>query len=213
MLEKIGQPYYEKISKKNEDVIIYLREILERKKMVEILEIGVGIGATSKAIYETLSREDYLFLADYEEKVITLKAELERLPHDGPEVITWGNSHKLLDSYAWAFAEEICKGRKFDLIFLDGAHNFVFDGLICAMASKALNENGYFLVDDVDFTMHELIEHNSGKKKQIEMLYTLQQQNIPQLALALQCFVEREEEFQEIPFSDGKAYQKKGQNK
>lgn len=213
MLEKIGQPYYEKLSTENKDVIAYLKEIQERKQGLAVAEIGVGIGATSKAMYELLSPEDDLFLADYEEKVQVLQRELEQLPYDGPQITALGNSPKLLDSYAWTFAEALCKGRQFDLIFLDGAHNFVFDGLICAMASRMLKKDGYLLVDDVDFTMRELIEHNPRKREQIEKMYTTKQQNSAQLTLALRCFIEDAEEFQEMPFSGGRAFQKKGLNR
>jgi len=213
VLEKIGQPYYEKLSTENNDVIAYLKEIQDRKQGLIVAEIGVGIGATSKAVYELLSPEDYLFLADYEEKVQVLQRELEQLPHDGPQIIALGNSSKLLDSYAWTFAEELCRGWQFDMIFLDGAHNFVFDGLICAMAVRGLKKDGYLLVDDVNFTMCELIEHNSQKREQIETMYTTKQQNSAQLALALRCFIEGLEEFQEMPFSGGRAFRKKGLNR
>lgn len=198
MLEKIGMKYYHKISIPNEQVLSIIQELKKVKTKLCILEIGIGIGATSLEICKLLSKKDEFIFMDYQDKIDELLSDLNNMLREKPILVGIGNSHKKYDSYAWSILKLINQNKKVDLVFLDGAHNFITDGLVLALIEDILSVEGYLIVDEVNFRIQEIITHNPSKKREIMSLYTMEQIESQQLLIALQQFVLSQSKFEEI---------------
>lgn len=202
MLEKINTNYYEKLSQPNLIVLGLTKNLKKNRNHISVVEIGVGIGATSLSICQILDQNDTYIGLDYDNKVELLVDELSREIDQGPHIIGVGNSRKTYDSYVWSILKLIESGNKVDLVFLDGAHNLIFDGLVCALVDELLIENGYLVIDDVDFTMEDLIEHNQSKQKEVEEIYTNEQIKYKQLELAINKILLKNPDFEEVSCQD-----------
>lgn len=212
MIEKINTMYYEKLSSPNTVVTDLVRQMTQAQRELSVCEIGVGIGATSLALFHSLRSKDHLFLLDYHDVVEELKADLQRLSTAGPQLHCLGNSRTTLDSYAWTVQKLVQASMRFDLIFLDGAHNFLYDGIVCSLMDLLLNDGGYLVVDDVSLTMQDIINHNPAMAQHLQAQYSPEQLQTPQLEAVLACYLIRNKAFQQIPCADQdiKIFQKKG---
>ena len=43
------------------------------------------------------------------------------------------------------------------------AHNFLFDSVVCSLADLLINQQGYFIIDDINITINDTIIHNLSK--------------------------------------------------
>lgn len=171
MLEKIGKEYYEKLSVPNQLFLEYIRKLkTDTAAAITIAEIGVGIGATAQAVLQTLDINDQYYLFDYSDKVEELSAELSRSIPYTPKIIRMGNSRAALDNYVWSLYNLAVDKRQdtmalFDLVLLDGAHDYTIDLAACALLVNLLKPNGLLILDDIYFNVKALAEHNPLKGK------------------------------------------------
>jgi len=200
MIEKIGTEYYEKLSEPNKTLLslVSKKKLESDKHGISVLEIGVGIGATSIEIIDILDERDIIYFMDYEDKLRELRDDIDSTKTNTPEICYYGNSRKILDSYVWSLSKMVESGQKVDVLFLDGAHNFVFDGLVLAMAKYLLNSGGYLVVDDPELMMRDIIKHNPSLEASVLEQYTDEQINSKQIERALNCFIYSDVEFGEI---------------
>lgn len=94
MLNKVNARYYEKLSQPNIIVLDLLRKLKQEHEPISVVEIGVGIGATSLQICQLLEVTDKFYCLDYEDKVQKLVNELKKKTEKGPHIIGIGNSRK-----------------------------------------------------------------------------------------------------------------------
>lgn len=129
---------------------------------IVIAEIGVGIGATTVEVCKLLQEQDVYYLFDYHTTIQMLLHDLDILKNNGTincKIMGKGNSERIYDSYCWPLSvillQNINENRIepfFDVVYLDGAHTFLHDGLACCLIKLLLKPNGYIIFDDMKWS-------------------------------------------------------------
>lgn len=208
MLEKIGKEYYEKLSVPNQLFLEYIRKLkTDTAVAITIAEIGVGIGATAQAVLQTLDINDQYYLFDYSDKVEELSAELSRSIPNTPKIIRMGNSRAALDNYVWSLYNlAVDKSQDtmalFDLVLLDGAHDYTIDLAACALLVNLLKPNGLLILDDIYFNVKALAEHNPLKGKKLKSFYSGLQENAFQIEMICESFLDCHPALQKVAIKD-----------
>ena len=113
---------------------------IQQYRLGSCLELGTGFGATSCAIAAALQEQGFGTLTTvdiYEHQPVNLRALLEHMPVDPDriEIITDPLG------YNWVMADLLQESRskpRFDLIFLDGAHEWKIDAFQVRMVFDLL---------------------------------------------------------------------------
>ena len=63
----------------------------------------------------------------------------------------------------------------FDLVYLDGAHSFLFSGLACALLKTLIREGGYLIFDDLNWSYGNSHDRNPKVYPEILEQYTQEQ--------------------------------------
>ena len=171
---------------------------------VTVAEIGVDIGATTLAVSKILEKEDTYYLFDFEEVVSDLVSDLRELPEVKCDYVQVGNTHKTYDSYVWNLSNLVFQMRNertdgiFDIVYLDGAHNLLFDGLACCMLKELIRPGGYLIFDDVDWSYEISSTCNPKVNSAVKYGFTEEQICDCQVKRVIRLFMEREELFEKI---------------
>lgn len=207
MIEKIGLNYYEKLSIPNKLFIEYIAKLKKEKCSVSIAEIGIGIGATAVEAINRLTREDTYFIFDYQSKVEELSAEL-KFAEDMPKIKCMGNSRHLADSYVWSLCHllerQYAKNEKglFDLVLLDGSHDFTIDLAACALIIELLKPGAYLLIDDIDLSVEKIVQHNPHKAEQFFKRYSKEQLSYCQMQMICKTYLDRQTVLHKVKSGD-----------
>jgi predicted O-methyltransferase YrrM len=161
-------------------------------------EIGVYDGETALAIAETLAGRGEIHLFDFEDKVDAALARLRRAGHRN--VIGHPNSRKLLDSYNWSLMRLLRESdaRRFDYVFLDGAHTWAADALAFLLVDRLLRPGGHIEFDDYHWTIERSPSMNPRAFPATDRLYTREQIQEPQVALVVDLLVRPDERYEEV---------------
>lgn len=203
MTEKIGKKHYEKLSQFNNTVIELLHALKKQQSNLSICEIGVGIGATTLAICDNLSVGDELYLFDYEDALYELMNDLNtRISHD-IKIIPYGNSRKEFDSYAWSLASLAENEYSlFDIVFLDGAHDFTIDYVAISLLKKLIKDKGIIIIDDLELSFKDICLHNSLQAEKYNKKYSLEQMEAPHMKKLVNLLLEHDISFKKISVSN-----------
>jgi len=137
--------------------------VLQRKPK-SCLELGHAHGASSAYIAAALDEfgghldtVDLLSAAQRKPNLEMLLSELN-LEH----TVT---IHREINSYTWFLKKKIASQSQnghcqpcYDFCFIDGAKNWTIDGLAFFLVDKLLNENGWILFDDFNFTYEKYLK-------------------------------------------------------
>lgn len=195
MLEKIGSRFYEKLSCPNVTFLEYIEKLKQERRVITIAEIGVGIGATAQNAVKQLDKEDRYFIFDYYDKVEELSDELRLEYADAPEITCYGNSRAVADNYVWSLynlIEDQNTGGAgiFDLVLLDGAHDFTIDLAACALLINMIKVGGILIIDDVQLTVDTILSHNPQKAHDYRKQYSHLQTSALQMQMICQGFLD-----------------------
>ena len=117
-----------------------LRRTLADPKIMDTLEIGCALGASSVVICQ--ARRGRHTIIDPYQSTDFRNAGVRRLDEMGAE-------YELIEEVSEIVLPELLhKGRKFDLVFIDGWHTFDQTFLECYYATRLLRVGGYLAVDD-----------------------------------------------------------------
>jgi len=199
MLEKIGVPYYEKLSQPNEVFLDCLRQRKAARGAVTAAEIGVGIGATAQQAMSLLKGKDVYYLFDYQDTAIPLCEELKLCFPHGADVRAVGNSRCTADSYVWPLSNLCLGDALFDAVLLDGAHDLTVDLAAAALLTQLLRPDGVLVVDDVQLTAGDVLRHNPRYADKWEGRYAPDQLEIGQMGRLCQVFLDRHPQLLRIP--------------
>ena len=83
----------------------------------------------------------------------------------------------------------------FDVVYLDGAHTFIHDGLACCLLKELLKPKGYLLFDDMYWTCSKNNENMYLKWKE---LYPEEQLAEYQVQRVVNAFMIEDERFHQI---------------
>lgn len=198
MLENIGKPGFETISRPDSDVVRWLGEAVAKDYEPRIAEIGVGIGATTKAACEILQNRGEVHLFDYHSKVSALRDDLKKLGFTN--VYTYGNHRKHWDSYVWSMIKclrEYGDGY-FDYIYLDGAHTIFHDLSAFYVAKRLLRAGGILDFDDYNWSWGGSATMNPKNSPWILDFMSDEQIAAPQVKLLIDEFVAKDRDFEVV---------------
>lgn len=203
MLEKIGMKYYEKLSSPNFLFLEYIEKLKKNANKIAIAEIGVGIGATTQVALQLLRDNDLYYLFDYSDKVNKLHTELKCKYPNSSRIISLGNSRSAFDNYVWSLYKlSVNCDAIFDLVLLDGAHDYTIDLAACALIVGLLKPNGFLILDDIYLSVDTIIEHNSLKMHELKNLYSSLQASSFQIQMVCESFLNQHSGLQRITTID-----------
>ena len=99
---------------------------------------------------------DTYYVFDFEHRLKALKEDLQTRDFGVKcQLFTKGNSTKTFDSYNWNLSNMIFEMRErkqqgiFDVVYLDGAHALLHDGLAVCLLKELVKEGGFLILDDL----------------------------------------------------------------
>jgi len=131
----------------------YIGDLIRKNNVKNVLELGFCHGVSSCYIACALQ--------DTKGKLTTI--DLKRSKNNNPNIETLSKElglNKLMDiyyeptSYNWRLMRFLEKkpAPKFDLCYIDGAHNWFTDGFAFFLVDMMLEEGGYIIFDDYNWT-------------------------------------------------------------
>ena len=141
---------------------------------------------------------------DYEDKVHTLISDLKLLPEVSCQLVAKGNSHKTLNSYSWSLCKMLFEMRNnnskgiFDLVYLDGSHSFIHDGLSCCILKELLKDKGIIIFDDMYWSYENRPTCNPKVSPGTSNLFTEEQIKDCQVKRVVEAFMIDDKRFKQI---------------
>ena len=200
MIEKIGTEEARYVSQPCKEMIEYLEKMLSKSPPpLTIAEVGVGFGATSVEIVKRLRKEDTFYFYSFQDEVDELFEDLKRQEYCRCNLVPQGNSHTLYDSFCWNLGKQVIdsknEGGLVDLVYLDGAHSFLFSGLACALLKKLVRDGGYLIFDDLQWSYGNSHDHNPNVEPGILDQYTQEQVETPQIQMVVDAFMKNDNQW------------------
>jgi len=131
--------------------LFLLRELIKEYKPIHTLEIGMAFGASTLAIISTLKEQlEY----DVNSKIHVAIDPFQRTIWDSTGIMSvqkagLSNHFDLIEDFSYNTLPDLLhKGRKFDLVYIDGSHLFEDVFIDFFYLSKMLNPLGLLLFDD-----------------------------------------------------------------
>jgi len=157
-----------------------------------IAEVGVGIGATTLRMAEIMDNRGELHIFDREQVANELYGDL--VGRGFTNIVNHPNSHRIWDSYHWSMAKMISEGRAemFDLVYVDGAHTYLHDGLAFFLSDRLMKVGGLIVFDDYGWRFSA-----STAKTKFENL-TQEQRETPQIKMVVDDLVEHHIAFETV---------------
>jgi predicted O-methyltransferase YrrM len=205
MIEHIGAPGYETISRPNTNANAVIQALLAAGNPAPMVaEIGVGVGATSLVMAAILDRRGELHLFDFHPKVAELANDLAEIGFDN--VKGFGNTDKHWDSYNWTLGQMILNGKEavYDYIYIDGAHTFVVDALAFVLCDRLLKPGGYLEFDDYNWRFANSRWMQDTRRE----FMTDEQINTPQVKMVVDLFLHGNANYEAI--QPNRLYRKAG---
>lgn len=180
-----------------EEMLAIVKSFKENGRSINVAEVGVDIGATSEAVVRLLGKEDAYYMFDFKTVTSKLKDKLSKTT--STKIFEFGNSSRMHDSYNWSLAN-LWKGLEykelFDVVYLDGAHTFVHDGLACCILKSMLKKGGVLLFDDLYWTIWTSPSVNPTVNPKMKKLYTEEQMKTRQVQLVVDMFMKTDKNFE-----------------
>ena len=198
MIEKLGTDEARYLSKPCDEMVEYLEMILKSNPSpLNVAEIGVGYGATSVEMVKRLRKGDTFFFYSFQEEVDELNEDLKKQEYCKCNLVPFGNSHAIYDSFCWKLGKQVIDPENneglFDLVYLDGAHSFLFSGLACALLKNLIREGGYLILDDLQWSYGNSPDRNPKADPEILEQYTQEQVDTLQIQMVVDAFLKNDE--------------------
>lgn len=163
-----------------------------------IAEVGIYEGHTSRQIAEFLAGDGELHLFDFADRVDEVMAQLNKAGYHN--IVGYGNSRKLLDSYNWSLMRVLQQNRTpiYDYVFLDGAHVWALDALAFFLIDRLLKPGGYIDFDDYGWSLAISPALNPVDFPKTAELYTSEQIQERQVAIVVDLLVKRDHRYVEV---------------
>lgn len=197
LLSRLNSKEMEEVSLPCEEFIALIEKKKLEGRIISVAEIGIGAGASAVEVCKRLETEDTYYFFDYEDKVEDLLYDLGELPDVNCALVGMGNTHKICDSYNWNLCKLLFQMRNnnlqgiFDIVYLDGAHTFLYDATACCLLKELLKSDGYIIFDDLRWTLGD--EYPEAKD-----MYTEEQLNDCQVQRVVNAFMIEDQRFQQI---------------
>lgn len=183
-------------------VLELIQRVKETKSTVNVAEVGIGWGATAVEIIKALEEKDTYYFFDFEDNVNELYEDLCSINENHVNMIGIGNSTKKYDSYSWNLAklylqwkEERESAQRLDVVYLDGAHTFLFDSSAACILKEMIAVGGYIILDDLNWSIMDSPTCNPKNNPDIKNYYTDEQISTCQIDMVKKCFFDSDERF------------------
>lgn len=165
MLEKIGTPGHEMISKPDPTVERLIHEHLTRTADPVYYEVGIGIGATAVAVARAMRNRGKIFLFSREHDVRELALDLHGLGFTNVNG-DWGSPKNTFSGYHFELARGFLQGAlpAFDLAYLDGGHVFHLDAPAACVLKELCKPGGHIVFDDWSWSLERSAGMNPQKR-------------------------------------------------
>lgn len=186
-------------------------ELTKRKKEegvpICIAEVGVGLGASAVKVCKILDEKDTYYCFDFEDTVNKLVHDLALVDEINCIVHGIGNTYKKYDSYNWGLSQLVFEMREsrvqgiFDVVYLDGAHTFAFDGLACCLLKELLKPGGYIVFDDLYYSIANIDLDRPNLPSYVDNLkneYTREQMEDKQVLRVINLFMTCDKNFERV---------------
>lgn len=198
MIEKIGTEEARYLSNPCGEIIEYLENMLnDNPAPLTVAELGVGYGATSVEIVKRLRKDDSFYFYSFQEDVDELFHDLQMQEYCKCNLMPFGNSHALYDSFCWNLGNQVIDQKNkeglFDLVYLDGAHSFLFDGLACALLKQLVREGGYLVFDDLNWSYSKSPTCNPNVRPKTAEQFTKEQIDTAQVQMVVDAFMNNDD--------------------
>lgn len=130
-----------------------IKKIVSETETRTVLEIGIGAGPHIDRLSFMLKNGVHYTGCDFTVVCEHHRKQIERARLDSDRIRLLGNS---VGSYSWTLFELLNNGEQFDAIYLDGHHTFYVDLPALTLAHYLLKPGGYFLADDIQWTLSGL---------------------------------------------------------
>lgn len=133
-----------------------LRQILSSNTNLSFLEIGIGPHPEIDRL-KLIEQQTIKYTAVDFSNICQWHKQIIQLNFDTPERFNFfGNQ---IGTYAWTLFNLLQKGKKFDIIYLDGHHTFYVDLPTMFIADLLLKDGGLFIIDDIQWNLNFLKKH------------------------------------------------------
>lgn len=195
MIEKIGTEAAKFLSNPCNEMVEYLDDMLSKNPApLTVAEVGVGYGATSVEIVKRLREEDTFY--SFQDEVDELFEDLTEQDYCKCKLMPLGNSHTVYDSFCWNLGKQVIdpnnKDGIFDLVYLDGAHSFLFSGLACALLKNLIRDGGVLIFDDLQWTYATSPSMNPKVNPKTLQRFTQEQIETPQVQMVVDAFMKND---------------------
>lgn len=203
ILSKLGTEEGRSVSTPCWEFLDLIKKKKSEYRTITVAEIGVGWGATTVEACKLLHKDDMYFCFDYEDIISDLLYDLKQVPEICCQVVGKGNSHMVCDSYTWNLSKLLFEMRNnkkngiFDIVYLDGSHTFLHDGLACCILKELLTPNGYIIFDDM-YWFCKGEEEDDEPYSEMKEFYTDEQLSDCQIQRVVNAFMIEDKSFQEV---------------
>lgn len=165
MLEKIGAPGFETLSRADKTVLQRLQEILVHQPEPVFYEIGVGVGATTLPVAQMLNNHGQMLLFSREVDVQELSTDLRERGFYNIDS-RWGSPGKTYSGYHFELARAAVAKQLpvFDLAYIDGGHVFHLDAPAACILKELCKPGGYMIFDDWFWSLSKSPTMNPAKR-------------------------------------------------
>jgi predicted O-methyltransferase YrrM len=197
MIEKIGKPGSETLSKPNSTVLKYLDAILMDKQYPIFYEIGVGFGATTLPVAKRMNNNGSILLFSRKNHVIELASDLLSLGYHNVDS-TWGSPSKTYSGYHFELARGMAENLLpcFDLAYIDGGHVFHLDAPASCILKELCKPGGYMIFDDYRWSIAKSPTLNPSKRLATSSEYDDRQIDACHVQLVCKTIMEPDRRFE-----------------
>jgi hypothetical protein len=181
----------------SQTTVDFVRDTFRDNLNITIGEFGIWRGATTFQLARVLNGHGAIHIFDYSDNTTVVKEKLERRGHRN--IVAWGSSYKLLDSYNWSLKKilEDNENPFFDFFYLDGAHTWAIDALTFLLCDRVLKVGGYIHFDDYAWRLRGS-SLDPLKVPQTAQMYTDEQIEALQVRAIVDLLVKRDPRYKEV---------------
>lgn len=183
-----------------EEAIQWVEMFKNENRSINVAEIGVDIGATAVEIIKRIGEGDSYYYFDLDEVVEEIQEDFKSLGSKA-KLIGIGNSKKYRDSYAWNLAQLFLDSDvdvKFDLVYVDGTHDFLHDAAAASVLKEMMNVDGVIIFDDIDWSHSTSPTSNPTVCPIVNELYSEKQINSCMVDFVTKCVMDTDRIFIKI---------------
>lgn len=197
MLERLGTPGYETLSRADTAVLERLDAILAINSAPVFYEIGVGIGATTLSVAERMGNRGNILIFSRANDVSALAKDLADRGYTNVDS-RWGSGNETYAGYHFELARGFVEKAlpRFDLAYIDGGHVFHLDAPATSVLKELCKPSGYMIFDDWNWSMAKSPTMNPKKRPQTVVDYDQAQIEACHVQFVCKVLMDTDERFE-----------------